>query len=78
MNDAQTKACRYLTVAECARFGPPGHKDEVTPYAVYGGNVHSVLIYTGHVSGWREPRTIPHGHRTYARLVQAIDTGEVP
>lgn len=75
MNDQP--ATRYLTVDECARFGPPGDKDEVTPRAVYGGKVHSVYIYTQHVSGWREPRPIPHGHRTYTRLVEAIDNGAV-
>ena len=77
MRDERETAVRYLTVEECARFGPSGHQNEVTPKAVYGGKVHSVNIYTQHASGWREPRTIPHGHRTYARLVAAIDKGEV-
>lgn len=74
MND---QSSRYLTVEECARFGPHGHQNEVTPLTVINGEVRDVLIYTTHVSGWREGRPIPHGHRTYTRLVQAVDSGEV-
>ena len=65
---------RFLTVAECDAFGPPGHRNEVTPVRVDpAGNVLTVAIYTQHASGWREDRSIPHGHRTYGRLVEAAD-----
>ncbi len=66
---------RYLTVAECEAFGPPGSPDEVTPVAfdADGRNVRSVLIYTTHISGSREARERKHGSPTYARLVHAAD-----
>lgn len=68
---------RYLTVAECAAFGGFGDQNEVTPTLVKDAKVHSANIYTTHVNGWREPRPIEHGSRTYGRLVAAIDSGEV-
>lgn len=70
-------APRYLTEAECARFGGHGHQNECTPVKVEGGRVLSLHIYTQHASGYREPRLIEHGHRTYGRLVDAIERGEV-
>lgn len=68
---------RYLTVAECAAFGGFGDQNEGTPTLVKDGKVHRANIYTTHVSGWREPRPIEHGSRTYGNLVAAIDRGEV-
>ena len=62
----------YLTVEECKAFDAPGGQDEVTPI-MDGDKVVAVYIYTGHVSGWREPRRKDHGSPTYGRLVEAAD-----
>lgn len=63
---------RYLTQAECNAFDVEGGQNEVTPI-IKDDKVIAVLIYTGHASGWREPRRRERGHPTYGRLVEAAD-----
>lgn len=55
-----------LTCEECRMIG-------VTPYAVYGGRVHSFKVREKQAFDGERDRVIPHGTGDYAEAVARVD-----